>query len=89
MGLHSLLDGIKTFPTCFIHGKRTNHFNSLPRIQSAQHESMLFPTTSSGPHYSFLSLASTNYMFFTRVSLSNLFPQLQRLHVHLCYLLIF
>lgn len=41
--------------------KRINHFNSLSRIQSAQHESMLFPTTFSGPHYSFLRLVSTSF----------------------------
>lgn len=40
-----ILDGIKTFPTYFINEKRVDHFNTLSRIQSAQHGSMLFPTT--------------------------------------------
>lgn len=95
MGLHSLLDGIKTLPTCFIHGKRINHFNSLSRIQSAQHESMLFPTTFSGPHYSFLRLASTSFtnsLYFPSLFSfhHNLFLGNPRLplcfNVHLCFI---
>lgn len=84
MGLNSLLDGIKTFPTYFIHGKRINHFNSLSRIQSAQHENMLFPKTFSGPHYSFLRLASNSYMLCTN---SLYFPPL--LSTTICFPLSF